>query len=490
VTPKNDSGRRFFLVKWNIYAIHVPGKHSKKKKITYPAMIIRFEVQNFRSFRDSVMLLLTPGKERQHALRIPRHAGSDERILPTSAIYGPNASGKSNLVEAARLLQQLVVSGTQPGQLTQRQAFKLDSDSLGQPTRFSIDFVALNDRIFRYTLAVTDKEVVHEELLEVRRTVERVIFRREHGVKRFDVSGLESMTKDTERQAFFRFSAEGTRPNQPFLHEALDRAIVELEPVLRWFSSCLMIIGPESRLITLEDIVMNDDTFRDFLRERLRGADTGIHDIETEDRPLEEVTDIPPEMQERLKAEMKKNDVRLLRGGRNRALRFLIRFRDGELRACRLRATRLLADGSTVTFEADEESDGTRRYMDLAFAFYALNAKGSRHVILVDELDRSLHPVLCRSAIEAFLKSCGESTLSQFIITTHDVTLMTQEIFRRDELWLMEKDQTGASRLFSLGDFTDLRKDKELRRNYLQGRFGGIPVVSKHRPALETPVTV
>jgi AAA15 family ATPase/GTPase len=445
-------------------------------------MIIRFEVENFRSIREPVTLLLTPGKERQHAARLPRHPGTDERILPASAIYGPNASGKSNLIEAARMLQQLVVNGSQPGQPIHRQAFKLDPAAASQPTRFNLDFIAPDEKAYRYSLSVTEKEVHHEELSEVRRTVERLIFRRERGEKRFDVSGLEGLAKDKERRAFFRFAAEGTRPNQPFLHEAADRDIHELEPVLRWFSAGLIIIGPESRPITLEDLVMEHDSFRSFLRDRLRGADTGIHDIETEDRPLDEVTEIPAALREKIRAELKENDTRLFRTGRGQVQRFLVRYRDGEIRACQLRATRLLADGSSIAFDADDESDGTRRYMDLALAFYAVEEKDSRHVILVDELDRSLHPVLCRSALETFLSRCGEDTRSQLVITTHDVTLMTQELFRRDELWLMEKDLSGASRLFSLGDFTDLRNDKELRRNYLQGRFGGIPVVSNHRP--------
>jgi AAA15 family ATPase/GTPase len=446
-------------------------------------MIIRFEVQNFRSIRDSVTLLLTPGKERQHTARIPRHTGTDEKILPISAIYGPNASGKSNLIEAARLLQQLVVSGTQPGQPLPRQAFKLDSATSQQPTRFSLDFVATDDRAYRYVLAVTDHDVHFEELTEVRRTVERRVFRRELGEKRFDVRGLESLARDKQRQAFFRFTAEGTRPNQPFLHEAMARAITELEPVFRWFSSCLLIIGPESRPITLEEIVMENDAFREFLRDRMHGADTGINDIETDDRPLDEVSDIPTPLRDKIRANLKANEVQLLRI-QNR--RFLIRHRDSDIRACQLRATRLLPDGSSIAFEADEESDGTRRYMDLALPFYTIEAAKSRHVILVDELDRSLHPALCRSAIESFLARCGHETRSQLIFTTHDVTLMTQELFRRDELWLMEKAQTGASSIFSLGDFTDLRNDKELRRNYLQGRFGGIPVVSNHRPAIGT----
>lgn len=448
------------------------------------AMILRFEIENLRSFHEPVQLLMTPGLERQHTERISRHSGTNQRVLPTAAVYGGNASGKSNLIESAMLLQHLIVDGTQPEKVIPRRPFKLDSASIKEPTRISIDFIALDDRIYSYSISFTDEEVVRETLTNVRPASEKVIFDRRKGQKRFDVSGLESLTQDKERRAFLRFTAEGTRPNQPFLHEAADRDVTELAPVYGWFSTCLMIIGPESRPITLEDYVMHNEDFRTFFRDRIRGADTGIHDIEAEDRPLDEVTDIPKDVREQIRRELKPNEAKLVRTGRGQALRFLARYRDGEIKACLLRATRLLENGETVAFDADEESDGTRRYMDLALAFYSLNAEQSRKVILVDELDRSLHPVLCRSAVESFLGGCDANSRTQFIITTHDVTLMTQEIFRRDELWLMEKDTRGASKLFSLGEFADLRNDKDLRRNYLQGRFGGVPVVTHHENRL------
>jgi len=449
-------------------------------------MIIRFEVANYRSFNDPVAMQLTPSRERQHAGRIPRHDGIGQRILPTSAIYGPNASGKTNLTDALLFLQQLVLAGTEPNQVIQRSPFKLDPAAAERPTRFELDFVAPDDRVFRYALAISDREVVTESLHLIRASSEVPIFQRPPGVKRFDVSGLEALTEDAERRAFFRFTAEGTRANQPFLHEALEREISELDPVFRWFGVCLAVIGPESRPIILEDLVLKDETFRDFLRDQLRGADTGIDDIETDDRLLDEIDDIPTSVREGIRKNLKQNEVQLIRTGKGQAVRYLVRFRDGEIWACRLRATRKLPNGKSVAFNPDEESDGTRRYMDLALAFYSLSVPKTRNVFVVDELDRSLHPVLCRAALEAFLAGCDEHSRNQFIITTHDVTLMTQEVFRRDELWLMEKNQGGASQLFSLGEFRDLRNDKELRRNYLQGRFGGVPIVRSHpRPVQE-----
>jgi AAA15 family ATPase/GTPase len=90
--------------------------------------------------------------------------------------------------------------------------------------------------------------------------------------------------------------------------------------------------------------------------------------------------------------------------------------------------------------------------------------------------------LLAREAIESFLATCGPSTRTQLIVSTHDATLMTQDIFRRDEIWLAEKSVTGSTTLLSLGDFKDLRHDKELRRNYLQGRLGGVPIINRRPP--------
>jgi AAA15 family ATPase/GTPase len=451
-------------------------------------MILRFEVENFRSFRHPVVLLLAAGSERRHSGRLPSAPKSRARILPACAVFGPNAGGKSNLIAALALLRKLVVAGTTAEQLIPRQPFKFEND---QPTRLTLDFLAPDDRIYCYSLAFSDERITKESLSRVSGTEETTIFSRSNGANRFDLSGLGNMARDDMRRAFFRFTAEGTRPNQPFLHEAMDRAIGELRPVFQWFSSLLTIIGPESSPFVLEDMALADESFRGFLRDRLRGADTGIETIETDDQPLDEFDDIPETIRAKIRARFKKGDVLLLRTGPNHAQRILIRHGNGELRACRLRAVHRLPNGKTAAFEADEESDGTRRYMDLSLAFYALHANRSRSVILIDELDRSLHPVLCRAALEAFLTGCSKDSRSQLLFTTHDASLMTPELFRREELWILEKSPDGESDLFSLAEIPEeYRKfysGAALRRNYLQGRFGGIPVVTRHSTADNGP---
>ena len=436
-------------------------------------MIIRFEVGNFRSFREPTTLLLTAGRERKHRERLRRHPCFSVPLLPVAVIYGANASGKTNLIEAIGFLKALVVAGVGPGLGIRRQAFKLDPSMAAQLTTFTIDFVALNDQVFRYRIALSDREVIEEELVEIRKTSEDVLFLRKGG--KIELTGLLK-TADTERKAFLKFTAEGTRPNQPFLAEARQRAVRELAPVIHYFESALATIGPDSRPIILEEVVATSGGFRDFLLERLKSADMGIQDILLDEKPLDEVDDLPPDLKESLK-DLGPNEVRLIRTGKRQGARFLASLKDGDIRVSTLRIAHAGPDGSRVVFNLDEESDGTLRYIDLSLAFHALGVRNSGHVFVVDELDRSLHPNLAREAIEAFLAVCGPESKAQLIVTTHDATLMTQDLFRRDEIWFTEKTVDGSTALHSLGEFKDLRYDTELERNYLTGRLGGVPII-------------
>jgi len=127
--------------------------------------------------------------------------------------------------------------------------------------------------------------------------------------------------------------------------------------------------------------------------------------------------------------------------------------------------------GKIVPLAITEESDGTRRLIHLIPALHRL--RSSSAVYFIDEIDRSLHPILVRSFLESFLKSCGGGP-RQIIVTTHESNLLDQDLLRRDEIWFAEKDREGMTHLYSLMDFK-VRNDLELRKHYLQGRFGAIP---------------
>ena len=132
-------------------------------------------------------------------------------------------------------------------------------------------------------------------------------------------------------------------------------------------------------------------------------------------------------------------------------------------------------DGKEVHLAMSAESDGTLRLLDLLPAFFTLGDATAKKVYVIDELDRSLHPTLMEYLIRLFLQSAGAGTRSQILFTTHNVQVLTQDIFRRDEMWLVRRDSEGVSELVSLGDFKDIRFDKDIRKSYLEGRLGGIP---------------
>lgn len=132
--------------------------------------------------------------------------------------------------------------------------------------------------------------------------------------------------------------------------------------------------------------------------------------------------------------------------------------------------------GGDVKFEMASESDGSQRVIDLLSAFLGASALGSRKVFVIDERDRSLHTLLTRQLLEAYLEGCGADSRSQVLLTTHDVLLMDQDLLRRDEMWVVERDRHGASSLVAFSDFNaDIRYDKEVRESCLQGRLGGAP---------------
>src|SRR5690606_37983935 len=120
-------------------------------------------------------------------------------------------------------------------------------------------------------------------------------------------------------------------------------------------------------------------------------------------------------------------------------------------------------------------SDGSRRLIDLLPAFCDVCDVDRSRVYFIDEIDRSLHTLLTRRLVELFLSSCDHECRNQLFFTTHDVLLMDQDMFRKDEMWVTEKSTEGASALYSFSEFSDIRNDKDIRKSYLQGRMGGIP---------------
>ncbi|MDD4349315.1 MAG: AAA family ATPase, partial [Opitutales bacterium] len=159
--------------------------------------------------------------------------------------------------------------------------------------------------------------------------------------------------------------------------------------------------------------------------------------------------------------------------------RFLLRRLNEKTEASRLTTYHKRSDGKAIAFEIAEESEGTERMIDLLPAFFELTDPDTDKIFFIDEIDRSLHTHLTRGMIESFLETRSTRSRAQLFFTTHDPLLLDQELLRRDEIWFIDKLDAGQSKLTALSDFKGVRYDKDIRKNYLLGRFAGVPAVRR-----------
>ena len=427
-------------------------------------MLIRFSVENWMSFRDSATFSMVASRERKHGDRIPKLAKYRMRVLPVAAIYGGNASGKTNFFMALNFAKKFVVRGTQPDELIQVDTFRLDSGSERRPSRFTFELLIGGD-IYEFSFSINRKAVIEEKLVLISSTSETVLYDRRDGEPNFDAS-LETVQ-------FLHFAFQGTRDNQLFLTNSISQKVEHFRPIYDWFKDTLELIAPDSRFQPFESFLDEGHPLYASMNKLLPLLDTGITHLGGEDIPFDDAPFPAP-----LKTELQKNVKEGMTARiRNEPIndRYIVSREGDELVAKKLVSYHPRSDGTEAGFEIRQESDGTQRIIDLLPAFLRLSETTMPKVFVIDELDRSLHTLLTRQLIEAYLGNCSPETRSQLLFTTHDVLLMDQDIFRRDEMWIVERDRSGASTLLSFSDYKDIRHDKDVRKSYLQGRLGGIP---------------
>lgn len=209
------------------------------------------------------------------------------------------------------------------------------------------------------------------------------------------------------------------------------------------------------------------------MNEMLLQLDTGISHLGGEEIPFENIS-LPESIKSKLQEDVKEGmTVHFLVSPTNE--RFIVTRKAGELVIKKLVAFHLRSDGTEAKFDIRQESDGSQRVIDLLPAFLEVSAAGSKKVYVIDEVDRCLHSMLTMQLIEAYLTNCSTKSRAQLLMTMHDVLLMDQWIFRRDEMWVAERNREGSSELMSFSDYKDVRYDKDIRKSYLQGRLRGVP---------------
>lgn len=427
-------------------------------------MLISFSIENWMSFRDRATFSMVASRERQHGNRIPRVKKYQMRVLPVAAVYGGNASGKTNFFKALNFAKNLVVKGTQPEGMIPVEPCRIDPNGATRPSRFIFELL-VDETVYEFSFTVTRKTVLEEKLTEISSASERMLYERIGNKIHFE----KSLGKDQ----FLNFAFQGTRDNQLFLTNSVNQKVENFKAIYGWFRNNLILIAPDSRFEPFEQFIQEGHPLYITMNEMLPRLDTGIAHLGGEEVPFDNLP-LPESLRAKLQEDVKEGStVRILADPMSE--RFVITRKDGELTAKKLVTYHQRQDGQEVKFDMRQESDGSQRIIDLLPAFLTTAAADSTKVYVIDEVDRSLHTLLIRQLLEGYLACGGPDTRSQLLFTTHDVLLMDQKLFRRDEMWVVERNPQGESSLIPFSEFKDVRYDKDIRKSYLQGRLGGVP---------------
>ncbi len=443
-------------------------------------MLIRFIVGNFLSFRDEVEFSMIAGKPRTHPTHVvqgKRRNGID--ILKSAVIYGANASGKSNLVKAIRFAKNLIIHGTRPSTRILLSQFRFDESMSKEVSKFEFEFKT-NGQTYVYGFELNTVYISSEWLYETRKKSEKLIFERVTNLStanEFSTQVTFASIGNTKSRKVLELLGASTRHNQLFAAETFEREneyLKELKEIFLWFKSGLTIIFPKSRHVALESYIDSNEVFRQKLGEYLNTLDTGVLGVGTELIDADnDSLEISSEDEQKIKQELSDSSESIIFASSDGGRIIVSMDEGGNLRAAKVVTKhRVKNKESIVSLGIEEESDGTQRLIDL---FPVLLNLTQNATVIIDELDRSLHPLLSQKFFELFFKMT-EKAESQLVVTTHESNLLNLDLLRRDEIWFVEKDNDGCSKIYSLEEFAP-RYDNDIRKGYLKGRFGAIPLL-------------
>lgn len=442
-------------------------------------MLQQFTVENFLSFRNREVLNLMPGrgsKKKEHKVEPVK----GEWILKTASMFGSNASGKSNFVEALDLAKRLVVIGTPAETPIEYRPFRLCSETKKSDTTFTF-LILTEGKKYEYGFSYNAEQITHEWLHLITRKSRYMVFNRNGLSQEFQLPYLHKLNPKEEERQFLSFFAKATPARQLFLHEVISRNlsdnvsnIEDLNAVKVWFIDTLKVLFPGTPYKQGGMLkAVNDENLKEGFAELLKYFDTGIEGVDLKDVEFDKLG-IPQDLYQLIKADLSKSTKAEAFGSLSFGNDlFLITYSDGQIQAKKLTTRHKCMDNEEVEyFSLVDESDGTQRIFD--YIPLILDLIQGDKVFVIDEMERSLHPALMRKLMELFFKY-SNGICAQLIFTTHESTLMDQDLLRRDEIWLMEKTREGVSSFKRLDEKFSLRFDKELERSYLKGLFGGVP---------------
>lgn len=436
-------------------------------------MLIRFNLKNLFSFKEETEFNLLPGRVKR--LNHHKYVRNEVEILKLTALYGANGSGKSNLIRSISLLKLFVLSGEIPTALS-NQKFKLAKSSLNEPIELAIEFSVI-DKIYYYSVSINDGVIVDEFFSSTEKNKkEETIFHRKYENEKTTISFFKEFEEIKENQTLQKvIENDLLKSYQPLLHllnTISNDAFIDIKVANIWFSRGLTILFPNTRPNSLAHQIDSIKGFKEFANELMCSFNTGISNLKVEIKSIEEFfgEDNQADIEE-IKNELKNNPNKVvLRRIKKENEEIVIVFENGKIIAKRLFFEHVGEKNETVEFKLNEESDGTRRLLEYLPAWNELISRESTFII--DEIERSIHPLIIKELIEKFSKD--ETTKGQLIFSTHESNLLDQEILRTDEIWFTEKNIFGSTKLYSLSDFKE-HNTIDIQKGYLNGRYGAVP---------------
>lgn len=374
----------------------------------------------------------------------------DLTLLKSAAIYGANASGKSNLAKALNFMKWFMINSSKETQSTEEinvERFRLSAETENKPSFFEIVFL-LQGQKYRYGFEATPNEVVSEWLFYVPKLRETKLFEREYN---------KITTSKT-------YKAEGipqkTRHNALFLSVSAQFNVTIAEKILHWLTQNLKIIsGLDDRgyfAYTVQCILENES--KEDILKLIRNLDLGITNISVEQIDVA-IDNLPNEIPDELK-------------------KLIVKSTGAKFTSVNTIHEKFDSDGNHISVERfdleEQESEGTKKVFALAGPLVDILNNGK--VMVLDELDARLHPLISLAIVKLFNSSETNPNNAQLIFMTHDTNLLTNKLFRRDQIWFTEKNRYGATDLYSLAEYK-VRNDASFESDYIKGRYGAIPYI-------------
>lgn len=413
-------------------------------------MLLSFKVKNFRSIKDEVILSMQATSDKM----MKEHATfENERssFLKLTAIFGPNASGKSNLLRAFAAFRIMVLESLLRSNTTTElpnEFFKLSSETENAPSLFEMTF-SLDEEVLIYGFEINKSRICSEWLKKEKGNV--MLFERKEQEIKPSKNYFKEATKalseqTTERTLFLSVLAS--------YKGKVSSRIVE-------FVKNINIIAGDGN-ITLDytfEKFREDSAMAQKMKDFMIMADFGIVDIRADEEmiSIEEISNMPDKFKEMLFKDNTKIPAR--------NIKFLHKKYD--------------SDGLRIEDEPlnffNEESDGTQHAFALSAPLFDTLENGK--ILLVDEIDSSLHPILCQYLTSLYNSKRGNPNNAQLIFTTHDVSLLDADLLRRDQIYFADKNDKGATELFSLADISE-KKGVNYAKRYLEGRYNALPYIA------------